>query len=218
MGLKKILNKVKKGFNKFENFQSEAPYMLQKKLKEGWTSGRKKSETFNKFTKGVEKAKKGVKKAYNSKASKAVGHVLDNLEKAPVLGGALHDARNTFRSIVKDPFAVKSNLWQMLQFLGPEEEKMMESMGLNALGSAAAGKLGGNAKDGLWGYGTRYLKRREKSAKDKVFKKKKKGDVPTTQQTYVPAPRAYNAGIYSGSQNPSRADAFHSSNTSSVFH
>lgn len=166
MGLKSTFKKVKKTFNKVMDKQAEAPYRLQKALKDGWSYGRKKSETFNKFTKGVEKAKKGIKKAYKSKAVQKIGKGLDKLEKVPILGGSVNDVRNFVRGVVKDPFAVKSNL---LNFSRMALDLSGEGIAEGTLQKVAEDMIAGRVTDKIFDKVGDELKSRERKAKDRVF-------------------------------------------------
>ena len=165
MGLKKLIKKAKNAYNKVMDKQAEAPYQLQKKLKEGWSYGRKNSKSFNKFAKGVEKAKKGISKAYHSKAVQKVGKGLDLLENVPLLGGELRDVRQLVKGVIKDPFALKSNLLNLVKVL-PEAKAEQEVSDL----------VFGEAADYVFDKAGDSLKKREKRAKDRVFNKGKKGN------------------------------------------
>lgn len=153
-----VFKRFKRNYNKMMDSQAEAPYRLQKKLKEGWTAARHKSKTFNKFSKGVEKVKGIAKKAYKSKFSKSIGKRLDTLEKIPFVGGEVKDVRKLAKGVVKDPFALKSNLLNLTRVLP------MSGMS-GKVAELVAGKLKNKALDKI----EKPLARREQRARDRVF-------------------------------------------------
>lgn len=177
MGLKKAIKKVKNVYNKVMDKQAELPYQVQKGLKYAWSKGRKKSETFNKFTKGVEKVKKGISKAYHSKPVKGVGKFLDFIEKVPIIGGEVADVRNFAKGVIKDPFAVKSNVLNLSKIALDLTPAGIEEQAFNFTADKAVDKLYEKAGDSL--------KKREKRAKERVNKKKKKNANGTTSTANI---------------------------------
>lgn len=168
MGLGKIIKKASKAYNKVLDKQAEMPYRLQKSLKHAWSQGRRESKTFNKFTKGVEKAKSGFKAAYNSKISKSIGKKLDSLQKTPFVGGVVKDVRDLARGVVKDPFAVRSNLFNLTK-VALDRYPAFES------GNMIADAIAGKGIDYILDRFKDPIARRERRARDRVNNKRGRG-------------------------------------------
>lgn len=183
MGIRRVFKKLKMGYNKMMDMQAEAPYRLQKKLKKGWTNARKSSSAFNKFSKGVEAVKTIGKKAYKSKFSKSIGKGLNKLEKIPIVGGSVKDVRKLAKGVVKDPFAVKSNLLNLARVLPA-------TRGANFAKAIVADK----AKEKFLNKIDNPIARREERAKDRVFGKKNKQLHPPAHHK-IKKPTHHNGGI-----------------------
>lgn len=172
-------SKIKKTIGKVMRKQSELPYIAKHKLEQSVSSLRRKNKTFNSVAKGISKAYKVGKKVYNSKAVKGIGKVLDVAEKVPVLGSELKGVRKLGRGVLKDPFALKTNLLNLAQVtpIGGFENAVLDT-------------LAGKAKDKLLGRYENKIKKMDQDAKKRVEDKYK----PKEPKPY----KSVNNGIVEG--------------------
>ena len=157
-----LIKRIKKDFGKVMRKQSELPYVAKAKLEQSVSTLRKKNKTFNKAASGVSKVSKGIKKVYKSKAVQGVGKELDVAEKVPVLGSELKSARRLARGVIKDPFALKSNLLNLAQVtpIGGFENAVLDT-------------FANKAKDKFLGKYEKKINKMDQDAKQRIKQKYK---------------------------------------------